>query len=232
MSRILLVEDDDRLRVAIAITLKTHGHAVSQARSHAEASRLFIDEIFSCIILDLGLPDRPGTEFISFVRERDTSVPIIVLSARRELSDKVTALDLGADDYMTKPFGIDELHARVRAAMRRIEPSLANATIHTPDFFVDLDKKIVRDVSAREIHLTPTEWNLLSTLILQREGITDSTELMVSVWGEAKDQYSNSLRVHIAKLRQKIEPEPNHPRYIVNVPGLGYRFVSSPNSNS
>ena len=230
MSTILLVEDDDRLRTAIAITLKTHGYRVTQAGSYKDATESFLENNTDCIVLDLGLPDKSGLQFISFVRQRNSAVPIIILSARRESIDKVTALDLGADDYVTKPFGIEELHARVRAAFRRINPAQIHAFVRTPDFSIDLEKKLVRDRSNKEIHLTPTEWNLLSSLMARNGGVVDAQELMVSIWGVAKDQYSNSLRVHIAKLRQKIEPEPFSPRYILNVSGLGYRFVANSKS--
>ncbi|MBY8848912.1 winged helix-turn-helix domain-containing protein, partial [Saccharothrix sp. MB29] len=175
------------------------------------------------VVLDLGLPDVDGTEVIAGLRGW-TTVPIIVLSARVDSTDKVEALDAGADDYVTKPFGMDELLARLRAAVRRgavVEGE--DAVVETASFTVDLAaKKVLRD--GAEVHLTPTEWGLLEVLARHRGRLVAQKQLLQEVWGPQYAKETHYLRVYLAQLRRKLEPEPSHPRHLVTEPGMGYRF--------
>ncbi|MGH3910700.1 MAG: winged helix-turn-helix domain-containing protein, partial [Pseudonocardiaceae bacterium] len=176
------------------------------------------------VVLDLGLPDLDGTEVIAGLRGW-TSVPIIVLSARTDSTDKVEALDAGADDYVTKPFGMDELLARLRAAVRRTgsaagadEPEIA-----TDAFTVDLAARKVHRAGV-EVHLTPTEWGILGLLVRHPGRLVTQRQLLSEVWGPAYLKESHYLRVYLAQLRRKLEPDPSRPRYFVTEPGMGYRF--------
>jgi two-component system KDP operon response regulator KdpE len=222
----LLVEDDDNLRRALTLTLRARGYQITDVAS----GRAAIDELsrhrFDVVILDLGLPDMDGVDVIRRVRS-DSAIPIIVLSARRDEIDKVRALDAGADDYMTKPFGVDELLARVRAAVRRSGKGSEQRTIRTPDFVVDLGVKTVIDGDGQPIHLTPTEWGVLETLIKANGLLVSSGDLLSDVWGPGYDEQTNYLRVYVGQLRRKLEPDPSRPRYIITSPGIGYRFVVS-----
>ena len=224
MTSVLLVEDDDNLRRALTLTLRARGYQITDVA----AGRAAIDELsrhrFDAVILDLGLPDLDGVEVIRQVRV-DREIPIIVLSARRDEVDKVRALDAGADDYMTKPFGVDELLARVRAAVRRSGRGTEQRTIRTPDFVVDLGTKTIHDGHGQPIHLTPTEWGVLETLIKANGLLVSSTDLLAEVWGPGYDEQTNYLRVYVGQLRRKLEPDPSRPRYLITSPGIGYRFV-------
>jgi two-component system KDP operon response regulator KdpE len=174
------------------------------------------------LILDMGLPDMDGTEVIHGVRGW-TSTPIIVLSVWGAESQKVAALDAGADDYVTKPFGMDELLARLRAAVRRGSPAPDEPVVATPDFTVDLAaKRVTRD--AADVRLTPTEWQLLEVLVRAAGRLVTQRQLLQEVWGPQYESESNYLRVYIAQLRRKLEPEPSRPRYLLTEPGMGYRF--------
>jgi two-component system KDP operon response regulator KdpE len=174
------------------------------------------------VILDLGLPDMDGTEVIHGVRGWSTT-PIIVLSVWGAEPQKVAALDAGADDYVTKPFGMDELLARLRAAVRRSSPAPDEPVVTTPDFTVDLaTKRVTRD--GADVRLTPTEWQLLEILARSRGRLITQKQLLQDVWGPSYGSESNYLRVYIAQLRRKLEPEPSRPRYLLTEPGMGYRF--------
>jgi two-component system KDP operon response regulator KdpE len=182
------------------------------------------------VVLDLGLPDLDGTAVIGEVR-RGSNVPIVVLSARADSDDKVTALDTGADDYVTKPFGQPELLARIRAAIRR-SPSNDQADqdapgseqiVHTPAFTVDLASKKVHRGEA-EVRLTPAEWSILEILMRHRGALVTQRRLLIEVWGPAYRTQTNYLRIYLARLRQKLEPEPSRPRYLITEPGMGYRL--------
>lgn len=226
MSAILLVEDDERLRRALALTLRARGYEVTDVSTGRaaldEAGRRRVD----VVILDLGLPDVDGIEVIRAIRA-DLSVPIVVLSARRDESDKVQALDAGADDYMTKPFGVDELLARLRAAVRRSGRASDQRLVTTPDFAIDFGTKTLTDASSAAVHLTPTEWGVLETLVGANGLLVSSADLLLEVWGPGYEGQSNYLRVYVGQLRRKIEPDPAHPRYLLTSPGLGYRFDAS-----
>jgi two-component system, OmpR family, KDP operon response regulator KdpE len=175
------------------------------------------------LILDLGLPDMEGTEVISGVRGW-TSIPIIVLSVWGQESMKVAALDAGADDYVTKPFGMDELLARLRAAVRRSAPAPDEPVVSTDHFTVDLAAKRVTRPGQGDVRLTPTEWQLLEILVRNHGRLVTQRQLLQEVWGPAYETESNYLRVYLAQLRRKLEPEPSQPRYLLTEPGMGYRF--------
>jgi two-component system KDP operon response regulator KdpE len=174
------------------------------------------------VIVDLGLPDIDGVDVVRGLRGW-TTVPIIVLSARTEQAEKVAALDAGADDYVTKPFGMDELLARMRAALRRGAVGEESPTIVTAAFTVDLAAKRVT-TAAGEVRLTPTEWHILETLVRHRGKLVGQRQLLREVWGPQYGTETNYLRVYIAQLRRKLEPDHTRPRYFVTEPGLGYRF--------
>jgi two-component system KDP operon response regulator KdpE len=177
------------------------------------------------LILDLGLPDMDGTDLIKEIREQ-ASTPIIVLSAAGQESTKVAALDAGADDYITKPFGMGELLARLRAAVRRTTPAPDKPAVITADFTVDLAaKRVIRD--GTDVRLTPTEWGLLEVLARHRGQPVTHRQLLCEVWGEQHQAEGTYLRVYVARLRGKLEPDPARPRYLLTQPGLGYRFSCS-----
>jgi two-component system, OmpR family, KDP operon response regulator KdpE len=175
------------------------------------------------IILDLGLPDMDGADVIHGVRGW-TATPIIVLSARDHEAAKVAALDAGADDYVTKPFGMDELLARVRAAVRRTAPTPDEPVVTTDDFTIDLAARRVTKDGA-DVRLTPTEWQILEVLVRNRGRLVTQRQLLQDVWGPAYESETNYLRVYLAQLRRKLEPDPPRPRYLVTEPGMGYRFA-------
>jgi two-component system KDP operon response regulator KdpE len=174
------------------------------------------------LILDLGLPDMDGTDVIRGVRGW-TSTPIIVLSAWGQESKKVAALDAGADDYVTKPFGMDELLARLRAAVRRASPAPDEPVVATDDFTVDLaDKRVTR--AGQDIRLTPTEWQLLEVLVRHAGRLVTQRQLLADVWGPGYQNEAHYLRVYVANLRRKLEPDPSKPQHLLTEPGIGYRF--------
>jgi len=174
------------------------------------------------VVLDLGLPGMDGIEVIRGLRGW-SSVPIVVLSVRETERDKVTALDAGADDYVTKPFGMDELLARLRAALRRTTPSEEDAVVETPDFKVDLAAKRVT-TTAGEVRLTPTEWHIVEVLVRNPGKLVSQRQLLQEVWGSQYEKETNYLRVYVAKIRRKLEPDPARPRYFRTESGMGYRF--------
>jgi two-component system KDP operon response regulator KdpE len=223
VTRVLVVEDEPGLRRALAINLRARKYEVILAGTGAEALAEAARALPDLVVLDLGLPDMDGTQVIEGLRGW-TQVPIIVLSARSAQDDKVVALDVGADDYVTKPFGMDELLARLRAALRRAQPAVADAVVETDDFTVDLAAKTVtRDGQA--IRLTPTEWHLLETLVRHEGRLVGQRELLQEVWGPQYETESHYLRVYVAQLRRKLEPQPAQPRHLITEPGMGYRFV-------
>ncbi len=222
MSRVLVVDDELPLRRALAINLRARGYEVVLAEDGAGALRLAADAHPDVILLDLGLPDIDGLEVIAGVRGW-SAVPIIVLSARRVSDDKVGALDAGADDYVTKPFGMDELLARLRAALRRAGPAEEEAVVTTAAFTVDLAAKRVRRAGV-DVRLTPTEWGLLEVLVRNAGRAVGQRQLLRDVWGPAYEAETHYLRVYVAQLRRKLETDPAHPRHLLTVPGLGYRF--------
>jgi two-component system KDP operon response regulator KdpE len=225
MTKVLVVDDEPQIVRALRINLSARGYQVLTAHDGASALRAAAETKPDVVVLDLGLPDLDGTEVIAGLRGW-TTVPILVLSARTDSSDKVEALDAGADDYVTKPFGMDELLARLRAAVRRSSSSAADgeeAVIETASFTVDLAaKKVHRD--GQEVHLTPTEWGVLEVLVRNRGRLVAQKQLLQDVWGPQYATESHYLRVYLAQLRRKLEPEPSRPRHLLTEPGMGYRF--------
>ncbi len=226
MTDLLVVEDDDHLRKALALTLRSRGYSVETAADGLSALARVASSRLDAVILDLGLPDIDGVEVITRIRET-SAVPIVVLSARHDQRDKVGALDAGADDYLTKPFGIEELLARLRAAQRRSGAPVDGGVVRTEHFDVDLGRKQVVAPSGEEIHLTPTEWGVLECLVRARGLLVPGPELLREVWGPQYETQTNYLRVYLAQLRHKLEPDQGNPRYLITSPGLGYRFDAS-----
>jgi two-component system KDP operon response regulator KdpE len=226
-TRVLVVDDEPQMARALVINLKARRYAVDVAADGAQALRLAAERHPDVVLLDLGLPDMDGVEVLRGLRAW-TRVPVIVLSARHSSDEKVSALDAGADDYVTKPFGMDELMARVRAAVRRAEPvgsedSAEEGVVEAGDFTVDLRaKKVSRD--GRDVRLTPTEWHLLEILIGSPGRLVSQKQLLQEVWGPTYTRETNYLRVYMAQLRRKLEPDPSHPRHFITEPGMGYRF--------
>jgi two-component system KDP operon response regulator KdpE len=223
MSRILVVDDDDQLRRALRINLAARKYEVLTAADGAGALELAGRTPPDLAIVDLGLPDLDGVDVVRGLRGW-TSIPIIVLSARDAQAAKVEALDAGADDYVTKPFGMDELLARIRAALRRTAPEPGAAVVTTADFTIDLAAKRV-STAAGDVRLTPTEWHMLEILARHPDKLVSQKQLLREVWGPAYENETNYLRVHLANLRRKIEPDPSRPRYLITEPGIGYRFT-------
>jgi two-component system, OmpR family, KDP operon response regulator KdpE len=224
MTRVLVVDDEPQIVRALVINLRARTYEVDAAHDGAGALRLAAARHPDVVVLDLGLPDMDGVEVIRGLRGW-TRVPIIVLSARHASDEKVEALDAGADDYVTKPFGMDELLARLRAAVRRAAPSDAGDTVlvETEGFTVDLAAKKVNRGGA-DVRLTPTEWHLLEVLVRNAGRLVGQKQLLQEVWGPAYGTESNYLRVYMAQLRRKLEVDPSHPRHFVTEPGMGYRF--------
>jgi two-component system, OmpR family, KDP operon response regulator KdpE len=221
-SRVLVVDDEVPLLRALATNLRARGYVVDLAPTGEEALELATRRRPDAVILDLGLPGISGIEVIEGLRGW-TAVPIIILSARGAEHDKVAALDAGADDYVTKPFGMDELLARLRAALRRNAPAPESAVVQTADFTVDLAAKRVKGPEG-EVRLTPTEWGLVEVLVRNAGKLVSQRQLLLEVWGPEYGEETNYLRVHVAHIRRKLEPDPARPRYFVTEPGMGYRF--------
>jgi two-component system KDP operon response regulator KdpE len=221
-TRVLVVDDEPPILRALGTNLRARGYTVDLAPSGEEALALAARHRPDAVILDLGLPGLSGIEVIQGLRGW-TTVPIIILSARGAERDKVAALDAGADDYVTKPFGMDELLARLRASLRRNAPAPESALVETPDFVVDLAAKRVRR-GADEVRLTPTEWGLVEVLVRNAGKLVSQRQLLQDVWGPQYGEETNYLRVHMAHIRRKLEPEASRPRYFITEPGMGYRF--------
>ncbi|MGW3309707.1 response regulator [Streptomyces sp. NPDC001073] len=225
MTRVLVVEDDPQLVRALVINMQARQYGVDAAPDGATALRLAAMRQPDVVMLDLGLPDMDGVDVIRALRGW-TRVPILVLSARQASDEKVAALDAGADDYITKPFSMDELLARLRAAVRRVEdvPLAPTATlVTTDDFTLDLlAKKATR--AGHDIRLTPTEWHLLEILVTNPGRLITQKYLLQEVWGVTQSNKTNYLRVYMAQLRRKLEGDPSSPRYLITEPGMGYRF--------
>jgi two-component system, OmpR family, KDP operon response regulator KdpE len=222
VSRILCVDDEPHLLRTLGANLRARGYEVDLADTGERALALAKASRPDVVLLDLGLPGMSGLEVIRALRHW-TSAPIVVLSARDSEFDKVGALDAGADDYVAKPFGMGELLARVRAALRRPAPSEEAPLIVTPDFTVDLGERRVFD-STGEIKLTPIEWQLVEVLVRRTGRLVTGRDLLQTVWGPQYGDETNYLRVHMAHIRRKLEPEPGRPRYFHTEPGVGYRF--------
>jgi two-component system KDP operon response regulator KdpE len=226
MTRVLVVDDEPGLRQALAINLRARDYEVLAAADGKSALEGAAREPPDVVVLDLGLPDMDGTEVIRGLRGW-CRAPIIVLSARAGQGDKVEALDAGADDYVTKPFGMDELLARLRAALRRAVDEEDAPVVSTPSFTVDLAAKqaLTGEGEGEAVRLTPTEWQLLEILVRNEGKLVPHRQLLQDIWGPAYETETNYLRVYIAQLRRKLEPDPSHPRHLITEPGMGYRFV-------
>lgn len=221
--KILIVEDDPQIRKFLTITLTSHDYAVIPAEGGREAIRLATSVRPDAVLLDLGLPDVDGKEVITALREW-SKVPIIVLSVRSQEEEKIAAFDLGANDYITKPFGTGELLARLRASLRAAVPTeSADPTIRVGDLEIDMLKRVVT-LRGERIKLSPKEFALLRVLATHAGKLLTHTFLMQQVWGDAYGDDNQYLRIYIAQLRQKLERDPGRDQFIVNEPGIGYRL--------
>lgn len=223
MTRILCVEDEPSLRRTLGANLKARGYEVDLVADGTHALAMASNQRPDLIILDLGLPDMSGIDVINSLRHW-TATPIIVLSARDTELDKVAALDAGADDYVTKPFGMGELLARLRATLRRHAPSTDEPIVVTEHFTVDLVASRATNVDG-EVKLTPTEWSLVEYLVRNPDRLVTSREILQAVWGPQYGTETNYLRVHLTHIRRKLEPIPAQPRYFRTEVGMGYRFT-------
>jgi two-component system KDP operon response regulator KdpE len=222
--RVLIVDDEPQILRALAINLKALGYELDAAQSGEEALQRAAANRPDAVILDLGLPGIDGVDVIRGLRGW-SDMPIIVLTVREGERDKIQALDAGADDYVTKPFGMGELLARLRAALRRATRDDAEQPVlSTPHFSIDLQAKRVVGVDQEEIRLTPTEWGIVEVLVRNQGKLVTQTKLLQDVWGPQYGEETNYLRVFMAQVRRKLEPEPGAPRYFITEPGMGYRF--------
>jgi two-component system KDP operon response regulator KdpE len=221
---VLLIDDEERFARALGINLQARGFAVDVAADGPAGLDLAATKHPDVVVLDLGLPGMDGLDVLRALRLWST-VPVIVLSARDTEATKVDALDAGADDYVTKPFGVNELLARLRAALRRAVPSDESPVVRTADFVLDLAaKRAARGDD--EVHLTPTEWHLIEVLARNRGKLVTHRQLLQEVWGPTYEHETHYLRVYLGEIRRKLEPVPAQPRYFVTEPGMGYRFES------
>ena len=221
--RILVVDDEPQIVRALRINLNVRGYDVATAATGAEALRVAANFHPELVLLDLGLPDMDGLDVIGGLRGW-TDVPVVVLSARTDSADTVDALDAGADDFVTKPFGMDELLARLRAALRRSPGAVDEAVVVTDSFTVDLSAKSVTR-NGQSVHLTRIEWGVLELLARNRGKLVSQRELLKGVWGPQHERETHYLRIYMGQLRQKLEDDPSHPRHLLTETGMGYRLV-------
>jgi two-component system KDP operon response regulator KdpE len=222
VTRVLVVDDEPQILRALSINLRARGYEVDLAQTGEAALQQAARDHPDVVVLDLGLPGIDGIEVIEGLRGW-SSVPIVVLSVRDREPDKVAALDAGADDYVTKPFGMDELLARMRAVMRRGASADEPAVVETRDFTIDLAaRRVVRDGGA--IHLTATEWHIVEILVRNAGRLVTQRRLLQEVWGPKYERETHYLRVYVGQIRRKLEPNPSEPRYFLTAPRMGYRF--------
>jgi two-component system, OmpR family, KDP operon response regulator KdpE len=223
--RILLIEDDPHIRRFLRASLATQGYELLEAETGREGLALAASHVPDVVLLDLGLPDMDGLEVIRQLRDW-FQAPIIVLSARGQEREKIVNLDAGADDYLTKPFGVGELLARMRVALRRVGPAgegKPGTEVILGDIRVDLERRqVFRD--DEEVHLTPIEYKLLSVLIKHRGKVVTHRQLLKEVWGPAHTEHNPYLRIFVLNLRRKLEADPARPAYLLTEPGVGYRL--------
>ena len=219
---ILIVDDEPAIRRFLRTSLGASGHSIAEAACGEDALKAVATGRPDLIILDLGLPDIDGVEVTRRLREW-TQIPIIILSVREHENDKISALDAGADDYLTKPFGIGELMARMRVALRRSTQTAEEPVYQIEDLQVDLPKRTVT-IAGKEISLTPTEYDLLRILVQYAGKVITHRQLLRLVWGDAYENETHLLRVNMSNLRRKLETDPARPRYILTEPGVGYRL--------
>ncbi len=224
MTRVLIVDDDPDIRRVLGLTLRARGYEPIAAENGTVALERAATSDPDVVMLDLGLPDIDGMQVLTALRST-TRVPIIILSGRSDATDKIGALDAGADDYITKPFGIGELMARLRACTRRA-PAEPTVPVHIGDVVVNLAARTVtrQADSEQRIRLTPTEWRLLEALVQQPGMLVGQSQLLSKAWGPGAQDKSHYLRLYMARLRSKLEPDQHHPRYLLTEPGMGYRF--------
>ncbi len=235
MTRVLVVDDEPQILRALRINLRVRNYDVDMAATGSQALEAAAKHPPDLVILDLGLPDLDGVQVIEGLRGW-TQAPIIVLSGRADSTDKVEALDAGADDYVTKPFGMEELLARMRAAVRRTGPGTSEPRVRLGHLVVDLAaKRVIRDgadgadgTDGTDIRLTPTEWHLLEVLLRNPGKLLSQRQLLTEVWGPGYADASGNLRLYMAQLRRKLEPDPARPRWLMTEPGMGYRYQPSP----
>ncbi len=223
MTVVLAVDDDAAILRTLGIAMRARGYEVETVADGRSALQSLTERVPDVVLLDLGLPDLDGTEVLRRIRET-SQVPVVVLSARHESDDKVEALDLGADDSVTTPFGMEELLARVRAALRRAAPSRA-PVVTVGDLVLDVeDRRATR--AGEPVHLTPTEWKIVEVLARAEGRLVRQASLLTEVWGPTYERETHYLRVYLAQLRRKLEDDPAHPRMLITDPGLGYRLLS------
>jgi two-component system, OmpR family, KDP operon response regulator KdpE len=226
MTRVLVVDDEPQIVRALSINLRARHYEVATAASGAEALEVAARHRPDVVILDLGLPDLDGVEVIRGLRGW-SAAPIIILSGRSDSTDKVDALDAGADDYLTKPFAVDELLARIRAVSRRATSTESLPVVSFGPVTVDLATRrvtLAAGESCAEVRLTPTEWHLLEVLLRHPGKLLSQRQLLAEVWGPGYETAGGNLRVYMAQLRRKLEAEPGRPRHLLTEPGMGYRF--------
>lgn len=226
MTRILVVDDEPAITRTLRINLRARGYDAQIVGDGRSAMQAIEEDAPDLVVLDLGLPDRDGVEVLAWLRAR-SSLPVIVLSARHESDDKVEALDLGADDFVTKPFGMDELMARIRSALRRAgEEHAGQPAFACGDFTLDFAERRAVLASGQTVRLTPTEWRILAVLARSPGHLVTQAELLAEVWGPTYRRESNYLRVFANQLRRKLEPDPAAPVHLLTEPGQGYRLVA------
>jgi two-component system KDP operon response regulator KdpE len=223
VTRVLVVDDEPQIVRALQINLKARGYEVHLAGTGTSALKVAAQHPPELVILDLGLPDFDGVDVIRGLRGW-TDAPILVLSGRTDQTDKVEALDAGADDYVTKPFGIDELLARMRAVLRRSNIAQDQPVVTVGGAVVDLAAKRVTLENGEDIRLTPTEWHLLEVLVRNPGKLMSQRQLLIEVWGPGYETASGNLRFYMGQLRRKLEPDPARPKHLLTEPGMGYRF--------
>ena len=244
MTRVLVVDDEPQILRALRINLRAREYQVDVAATGTEALQMAARHPPDLVILDLGLPDLDGVEVIRGLRGW-TKAPIIILSGRADSTDKVEALDAGADDYITKPFGVEELLARMRAAARRTGTAEDQPRIRLGDLIVDLAaKRVTRQAAVPTgggqegeaqpdgIRLTPTEWHLLEVLLRNPGKLLSRNQLLTEVWGPGYADATGNLRLYMAQLRRKLEPDPARPRWLITEPGMGYRYQPGPDHDA
>jgi two-component system KDP operon response regulator KdpE len=223
MSRVLIVDDEPQILRALRTNLRARDYEVDVAETGEDGLALAARYRPDLVIVDLGLPGIDGVEVIKGIRGW-SEVPILVLSVREREHDKVAALDAGADDYVTKPFGMDELLARMRAALRRsVAGDEGEPVVETPDFKIDLQAKRVTR-SGSDVRLTPTEWAMVEVLVRNPGKLVTHREMLQEVWGPGYERETNYLRLYMTQIRRKLEPDPSRPRYFLTEPGMGHRF--------
>jgi two-component system, OmpR family, KDP operon response regulator KdpE len=244
VTRVLVVDDEPQMLRALRINLRVRDYQVDVAATGTEALQMAARHPPDLVILDLGLPDLDGVEVIEGLRGW-TKAPILVLSGRADSTDKVEALDAGADDYITKPFGVEELLARMRAAVRRTGAGDDAPRVRLGDLIVDLAaKRVIRQAAVPtggggpgeaqpdDIRLTPTEWHLLEVLLRNPGKLLSRTQLLTEVWGPGYADATGNLRLYMTQLRRKLEPDPARPRWLITEPGMGYRYQPSPDRDT